>query len=286
MRTKESGITARRLIIAVFTALFLSQAHASIEQSRIAFEDLKSKLGISFTPDLVPSTKVCQLFVVQHGTTEWNEVKRFQGWSMRPYLNERGISEIEKVASLLSKFEIAAIYSSDLTRAKQSALIIKRRLNNRCPLYFSSKFRGTNHASLIGKREENCKDDPHVKHYFSLRLEDRIFCSIAEGGESISDLTIRMIPEIREICKKYPNKNVVLVTHGASLRCLNVIAHKNYQFIESHGVPRGSVMRLDVCVDKNNEIAIMPASLDYLQFQQQLSGYPTSCSSEFTDDLE
>ncbi len=265
------------MIIAVLTALFLSPAHASVDIGYASFEDIKSKIGISFTPDLVPSTKVCHLFVVQHGTTEWNEVKRFQGWSMLPHLNERGINEIEKVASILSQFEIDAIYSSDLTRAKESALIIKKRLNNRCPLFLNNNFRGTNHASLIGKREENCKDDPHVRHYFSLRLEDRVFCSIAEGGESISDLTIRMIPEIREICKKHPNKNVVLVTHGASLRCLNVIAHRNYQFIESHGVPRGNVMRLDVYVNVNNEIAIMPASLDYLHFQQQLSAYPSNC---------
>ncbi|MBW1698555.1 MAG: histidine phosphatase family protein [Deltaproteobacteria bacterium] len=65
-----------------------------------------------------------RILIVRHGETEWNRIHRFQGRSNVP-LNQTGKQQAEALAIALKKEPLSAIYTSPLTRARQTAELIK-----------------------------------------------------------------------------------------------------------------------------------------------------------------
>ncbi len=65
-----------------------------------------------------------KIFLARHGETEWNRINRFQGISDIS-LNAKGRDQAEALASALKDETIDAIYSSPLTRARETAKAIR-----------------------------------------------------------------------------------------------------------------------------------------------------------------
>lgn len=61
-----------------------------------------------------------QIYFARHGETEWNAVRRVQGWTDIP-LSPRGVSQARALGERLKPIPLIAIYSSDLGRAVQTA---------------------------------------------------------------------------------------------------------------------------------------------------------------------
>ena len=59
------------------------------------------------------------LYVIRHGETAWNKVRRLQGQTDIP-LNENGISQAKKRGEDLRKLDIHIIYCSPIERAKHT----------------------------------------------------------------------------------------------------------------------------------------------------------------------
>src|SRR5215471_17237116 len=67
------------------------------------------------------------LLLVRHGETDWNAVGRLQGHTDRP-LNDFGRRQARQLAEELEDETLAAIYASDLARARETAEIAGERL--------------------------------------------------------------------------------------------------------------------------------------------------------------
>src|SRR5437879_13665357 len=63
------------------------------------------------------------LYVVRHGTTDWNQAGRIQGHTDIP-LNEAGRAQARLARRRLAPLGATALYSSDLLRAYETAQII------------------------------------------------------------------------------------------------------------------------------------------------------------------
>lgn len=68
------------------------------------------------------------IYIVRHGSTEWNEKDLVQG-NIDIELSERGRAEVEKTAEFLKNIEFKRIFSSEMKRAFHTAEIINKNRN-------------------------------------------------------------------------------------------------------------------------------------------------------------
>lgn len=149
-----------------------------------------------------------RLFLVRHG-----QVVNFSDGGYNGHrdvdITEFGVSQMAAVASRLKNECLAAVYCSDLLRAKRGAEVISA-VKSLIPECYSS-LRELN----VGLWEGLSLD----------QIEDRFPGAIAEwrvkgvdyripGGESIRDLAGRVIPSLKNILKVNKGGNVVIVAHG------------------------------------------------------------------------
>ena len=69
-----------------------------------------------------------RIIIIRHGETDYNKNKIFQGWDDVP-LNKQGLMQAKKVANRLKEEAIDAFYSSDLSRALDTAKEIGKRIS-------------------------------------------------------------------------------------------------------------------------------------------------------------
>ena len=64
-----------------------------------------------------------KLYIIRHGETEWNVIKRFQGQLNTP-LTEKGMEKLRKTGKKLENVLFDEVYTSELGRTVASAEII------------------------------------------------------------------------------------------------------------------------------------------------------------------
>lgn len=92
------------------------------------------------------------LFLVRHGETQANADGIIQGW-LDTELNEKGRQQARQSAVSFD-MEIDAIFSSDLTRAKQTAAEFKKRFPD-VPYFEDSRLRERNFGDAAGEPRDN-----------------------------------------------------------------------------------------------------------------------------------
>jgi 2,3-bisphosphoglycerate-dependent phosphoglycerate mutase len=140
------------------------------------------------------------LVLVRHGETDWNAEGRLQGHTDRP-LNDFGRRQARELADRLAGGDaIAAVYASDLVRARETAEIVAARLGG-LPVAVDPDLREKNWGSWEG-----------------LTGDERLTVEyVGETTEAHRDRTLRAVLRIVE---RHPGERVVVVTHGGSLRRL------------------------------------------------------------------
>lgn len=158
------------------------------------------------------------IYIIRHGQTNWNLSKRLQGHNSVP-LNEKGRKEAENVRRKLNPLEIDKIISSDLLRAKQTAEIINKKLCK--TITFDSRIRSVNYGMLEGRYI------PEIS-----KEEWEIYNSTPEkfNAESVESIFSRIKSFFDEQFLK--NENVLIVTHGGSLRLISYYLSNRDTFVK------------------------------------------------------
>lgn len=166
-----------------------------------------------------PLENPCTLYIIRHGQTEWNVAGRLQGHADSP-LTEEGVKQAETRAEELKHISFDAIFSSDSPRAHRTAEIIK--LDRELVVQTSQLLREMNFGSFEGKKIAEFREALKDKMAELERLTDheKWDFALSEEIETEEAVISRLLTYLREIALAYPNKTVLVVTHGAGLRTL------------------------------------------------------------------
>lgn len=162
----------------------------------------------------------CNLYLVRHGQTDWNKLKKLQGGTDIP-LNNEGKMEALALQEQFTSLKFDAVYSSDLSRAKETAEIISHGRNLEVITTSSLRERSWGHhegKSFDGlKLEYGACFQPIIEHFdpdFE-RLHPEL-----KGVETYSQAINRVIPILEDIKLKFKGKSVLVVSHGGILKGL------------------------------------------------------------------
>jgi broad specificity phosphatase PhoE len=146
---------------------------------------------------------VTTLLLVRHGETDWNAEGRLQGHTDRP-LNDFGRRQARALADRLAGEDVTAVYASDLERARETAEILAERLG--LPVVTEPDLRERNWGNWEGLTGAE---------------RDRV----EYAGEAIEAHAERVLRAVRQIAELHPGGRIVVVTHGGSLRRVQVAAY-------------------------------------------------------------
>jgi len=154
------------------------------------------------------------LYIVRHGETTWNRDGRVQGHTDVP-LSEVGRQQARDLGERLAQISFHAAYSSDLSRALQTAELI------------------------VGATGPRVVEWPDLRERHCGRWEGQFFAEIAErdpagwqawierspneaphGGENQLQLEARVHKALERIVENHPDHTVLVVSHGAAIRAL------------------------------------------------------------------
>lgn len=156
-----------------------------------------------------------KLYIVRHGETEWNKLSRTQGCGNDLSLSQSGKLQAEAIANRFKNIPIDAIYSSDLKRAYDTALEISKVIS--IPVNITTDFREMNFGCWEGLTTDEIKST--YKETFEIWKADPKEVVIPDG-ETLISLQNRVINKVNEIIKQHTGKNIIIVSHGISIKML------------------------------------------------------------------
>ena len=152
------------------------------------------------------------IYITRHGETEWNAEGRIQGHTDVP-LSERGREQAQMLARRLSRVRIDAAYSSDLSRAAETARValVERDIS----IDFTEELREYNKGVFEGLTETEYRDK-YPELYEPSMANDLDFAP--PNGETIRETSARLDGIVQRVKWTHMDENVLIVGHGGSLR--------------------------------------------------------------------
>lgn len=166
-----------------------------------------------------------KIIFVRHGETDWNAQLRYQG-HCDITLNDRGRGDAFKLAALLAKENVEAIYSSDLSRTRETAEIIAASL--KLEVNSEPRLRELCFGEWEGKTFSEAYRDyqDEFKQWYENTMEFQV-----PGGESFTQLLERSWQAMTDVAERHQG-TVLIVSHGGVIKTLlyklKAISHEEF----------------------------------------------------------
>jgi broad specificity phosphatase PhoE len=140
------------------------------------------------------------LLLARHGETDWNRERRWQGHADTE-LNDVGRAQARALAGELAAQPPDAVYTSDLSRARETAQIVAAELG--LPVVVDPRLREVDVGSWSGLT--------------STEISER-FPGAARPGETNEALGERVVAALCDIAAAHDGGTVLVLTHGGAMR--------------------------------------------------------------------
>lgn len=187
-----------------------------------------------------------KLYFIRHGETVWNTQAKLQGKSDIP-LNEKGVALARVTGEALADVPFAAIYSSPLKRALQTAQLVAG--DREVPIVTDRRLEEIGFGIWEGL---SC----HKDHYeipsdsFQDFFLDPFGYQPPAQGETVRHVCGRTADFLEELIRKMGKEesNVLISCHGCTLRALMNYFYQDYTagFWRGHVPPNCSVSIVEV----------------------------------------
>lgn len=155
-----------------------------------------------------------RVFALRHGETAWNVGQRIQGQLDVP-LNDRGREQAARLALALQGEDLAAVHSSDLSRASATAQAVA----DACGLPVAhdpalrerafGRFEGMTYTEIETRWPED-----------AMRWRKREIDFAPGGGETLRDFSARCVSVLTRLAHGHRGEAIAVVAHGGVLDCL------------------------------------------------------------------
>ncbi len=164
-----------------------------------------------------------ELWLVRHGETVWNASGRVQGHADTP-LSERGREQAGRLAARLKGMRFDGVFSSDLSRALETAHIVATTLEGKPEVRLDPRLREIHVGAVSGLTRREAIERGLWAH--------REFDEPHPEGESRADLAARVQATVLEFAQGQQGR-IIAFAHGGTVRAaIGVIL----------GEPRASVL--------------------------------------------
>lgn len=158
-----------------------------------------------------------KILLIRHGETAWNAVRRLQG-HLDIALNDEGARQAQALAHALADEPLAAIVSSDLQRAVQTAQAASQHhpLSVQQDPQLRERAYGVFEGMLYADIERLY---PVEFAAWQARDADAMMPHGERLAESFRQFYQRCITAITEWAERYPGQTIAMVAHGGVLEC-------------------------------------------------------------------
>ncbi len=157
-------------------------------------------------------------YLMRHATSIPNEAGIIVSWPENGLdesqgLSDAGRSQAESAAKNCQLDENTIIYTSDFSRASETAKIVSSVIGSSHPI-LSAELRERNFGDL------ELKSNTLYNDVWRADVSGEDFGHKVESLDSVADRTIRLIEGIEMV---YRNKNILLVSHGDTLQAIQAV---------------------------------------------------------------
>jgi len=147
-------------------------------------------------------------FIMRHGGSEMNErnIVSFK-YQADDHLTEKGRNQVLSSMELLKNNKIDLIISSPFTRTKETAEIVREKLDLSTEIILDSRIQEISPGEFDGK-------DWNEYHRTMYEQGPGWFDRSMPDGEALADVNKRIGEFIYETESKYKDKNILIITHG------------------------------------------------------------------------
>ena len=176
----------------------------------------------------------CTFWIVRHGQTNWNQMRRLQGHTDIP-LNDHGRREAHDVKAHFANIDLACAYSSDLSRAYETAEIIAE--SKSIQVTKTSRLRERHYGEAEGKNITELEElfQKERKTAPAIEFKDFLAERLNIQMESKYDLTSRVLNELERLALQHPGKHILIVTHAGVQRALLQMIDRQHPLLPQRG---------------------------------------------------
>jgi probable phosphoglycerate mutase len=157
---------------------------------------------------------VTRIILIRHGETDWNTQTRIQG-HIDIALNRRGRWQAQRLGAALADEGLAAVYSSDLQRARETAQAVADASG--LSVQVSPTLRERAFGSFEGHTFAEIEAQ-WPEHAMRWRRRDPSFGP--PGGETLLAFFERSLQAVHDLAAAHHGQAVAMVAHGGVLDCL------------------------------------------------------------------
>ena len=157
------------------------------------------------------------IYVIRHGQTDWNKQFKIQGRIDIP-LNDFGIEQAKEAGEQIKGKKFDAVFCSPLIRTRQTCFYAYGQDEN---IIYDERIQERD----FGKQEGLRRDEVNFEAYWTEGSQENADC-----GETITQMTNRVVGFLDELKSKYKDKDVLIVAHNGVGRAI---------YCYFNGIPEG-----------------------------------------------
>ncbi|MTV50226.1 alpha-ribazole phosphatase [Heliobacillus mobilis] len=155
-----------------------------------------------------------RVYLIRHGETEWNQIRRYQGHS-DVALSDRGREQAQRLVKRMAKEKVDRVHASDLSRAVETARAVAEAKG--IEVVLDARFRECNFGAWEGLTF------PEIEKAYpeEIKIWNRTPAKVClPGGESFPIVQQRAFAALQELIAKHDGENIAIVAHGGTIRTL------------------------------------------------------------------